>query len=108
MIIATKLHIPRPRTALVTRHRLLRRLHEGLDCELTLVTAPAGYGKTTLLSEWAMTIEHPSAWVSLDQGDNDRMRFWQPAPKSTSQSRQKGPIALCKTAVAAYGNRAVQ
>ncbi|WP_230202418.1 LuxR C-terminal-related transcriptional regulator [Paenibacillus ihumii] len=76
VIIATKLHIPRPRSALVTRHRLLHRLHEGLDCELTLVTAPAGYGKTTLLSEWVMTMEHSSAWVSLDQGDNDRMRFW--------------------------------
>lgn len=76
MIIATKLHIPRSRSALVARSRLTRRLHEGLDRTLTLITAPAGYGKTTLLGEWVMTLENPVAWVSLDQGDNDRMRFW--------------------------------
>lgn len=76
MIIATKLHIPRPRTALITRPRLIHRLKEGLNRALTLVTAPAGYGKTTLLSEWAEVLESPVAWVSLDMGDNDRLRFW--------------------------------
>lgn len=76
MIIATKLHIPRPRSALVARPRLIHRLHEGLNCALTVVTAPAGYGKTTLLSEWAMTMDSPVAWVSLDQGDNRSMCFW--------------------------------
>lgn len=76
MIIATKLHIPRPRTTVVTRPRLIRRLNEGMSRVLTLVTAPAGYGKTTLLSEWTMTMEFPVAWVTLDQGDNDRIRFW--------------------------------
>ena len=76
MIIATKLHIPRSRSTLVARPRLSRRLHEGLDRTLTLITAPAGYGKTTLLGEWVMTLDNPVAWVSLDHGDNDRMRFW--------------------------------
>ncbi|HAG01549.1 LuxR C-terminal-related transcriptional regulator [Paenibacillus lactis] len=76
MIIATKLHIPRSRSSLVVRSRLTRRLHEGLDRTLTLISAPAGYGKTTLLGEWVMTLENPVAWVSLDQGDNDRTRFW--------------------------------
>lgn len=76
MIIATKLHIPQSRSELVVRSRLIHRLHEGLERTLTLITAPAGYGKTTLLGEWAMTLEKPVAWVSLDQGDNDRMRFW--------------------------------
>ncbi|GIP30803.1 LuxR C-terminal-related transcriptional regulator [Paenibacillus sp. J2TS4] len=76
MIIATKLHIPRSRSVLVARSRLTRRLHEGLDRTLTLITAPAGYGKTTLLGEWVMTLENPVAWVSHDQGDNVRMRFW--------------------------------
>ncbi|MFD0961581.1 LuxR C-terminal-related transcriptional regulator [Paenibacillus chungangensis] len=76
MIIATKLHIPRQRSALVTRPRLIHRLNEGLNRALTLVTAPAGYGKTTLLSEWATIVDTPVAWVSLDQGENDRMRFW--------------------------------
>lgn len=76
MIVSTKLHIPRSRSVLVARPRLIHRLQEGLDCELTLVTAPAGYGKTMLLSEWTMMMECPVAWVSLDLGDNDRMRFW--------------------------------
>lgn len=76
MIIATKLHIPRLRTEIVTRPRLTRRLHEGLNGALTMIAAPAGYGKTTLLSEWAMSLEGPVAWVSMDMGDNDRMRFW--------------------------------
>lgn len=76
MIIATKLHILKPQTTSVARPRLMHRLHEGLNRALTLVTAPAGYGKTTLLSEWAMTMDRPVAWVSLDQGDNDSMRFW--------------------------------
>lgn len=76
MIVVTKLHIPQPRTSLVTRTRLIQRLHEGLDRTLTLITAPAGYGKTTLLSEWANTLKCPVAWVSMDSGDNDRIRFW--------------------------------
>lgn len=76
MIITTKLHIPRSRSAFVARSRLTCRLHEGLDRTLTLITAPAGYGKTTLLGEWVMTLGNPVAWVSLDHGDNDRMRFW--------------------------------
>lgn len=76
VIIPTKLHIPRPRTELISRTRLLRRLSEGLHCALTLVTSPAGYGKTTALGEWAMMQETPVAWVSLDQGDNDPNRFW--------------------------------
>ena len=76
MIIPTKLHIPHARSEMVERSRLIRRLHEGLERTLTLITAPAGYGKTTLLGEWAKTLENPVAWVSLDQGDNDRMRFW--------------------------------
>lgn len=76
MIIATKLHAPRPRTPIVARSRLVRQLHEGLNHALTLVTAPAGYGKTTLLSEWSTALDGPVGWISLDRGDNDRARFW--------------------------------
>lgn len=76
IIIATKLHIPQLRSTIVERERLIRRLDEGLDHELTLITAPAGYGKTTLLSEWAMKLHQSVAWVSLDQRDNDLARFW--------------------------------
>lgn len=75
-IITTKLHIPRSRSPLVVRYRLFDKLSEGLGRRLTLIHAPAGYGKTTLLSEWSARLGVPVAWVSLDQGDQDRIRFW--------------------------------
>jgi LuxR family maltose regulon positive regulatory protein len=59
----------------VSRHRLLKRLNEGLYRKLTLISAPAGFGKTTLVSEWVAFIEQPIAWLSLDEGDNDTARF---------------------------------
>lgn len=97
-ILATKLYIPPPRAQLVSRPRLVARLNAGLQCKLTLVAAPAGFGKTTLLSAWiyqqaeagaqneevnaavhhpSSFIPHPSkvAWLSLDAGDNDLPRF---------------------------------
>ena len=76
-LLATKLYVPRSRPELVSRTRLLERLAEGTTTrELTLVCAPAGFGKTTLLSEWAKTSDRPVAWLSLDEGDNDPVRFW--------------------------------
>jgi LuxR family transcriptional regulator, maltose regulon positive regulatory protein len=75
-LLATKLYVPRSRPELVSRTRLLERLAEGTMRELTLVCAPAGFGKTTLLSEWAKTSDRPVAWLSLDEGDNDPVRFW--------------------------------
>src|SRR5205085_10848392 len=77
----TKLALPRPRPLLVPREPLLARLDEGLQHKLTLVSAPAGFGKTTLVSEWiaARSERHEAlavAWVSLDAGDNDPVRFW--------------------------------
>jgi LuxR family maltose regulon positive regulatory protein len=76
-LLTTKLHIPPPRPNLVERRRLIERLDESLrlGCKLTLVSAPAGFGKTTLLSEWVGAIERPVAWLSLDEGDNDPARF---------------------------------
>jgi LuxR family maltose regulon positive regulatory protein len=80
-ILTTKLHIPSPRPNLVPRQRLLERLDQGLQCRLTLVSAPAGFGKTTLLSEWIRGLQtggSPSiraAWISLDEADNDPARF---------------------------------
>jgi LuxR family maltose regulon positive regulatory protein len=52
------------------------RLQQGLAYKLILVSAPAGYGKTTVLCEWLATWGQPSAWISLDKGDNDPARFW--------------------------------
>ncbi len=69
------LYIPSPRSNLVSRPRLIERLNAGLHRKLTLVSAPAGFGKTTLLSEWVAGCGRPVAWVSLDEGDNDLVRF---------------------------------
>ncbi len=76
-ILATKLYIPPPRPKVVLRPRLIERLNEGLSasCKLTLISAPAGFGKTTLVSEWVAGCERPVAWLSLDEGDNDPTRF---------------------------------
>ncbi len=74
-ILATKLYIPRLRPEVVSRPRLLGRLNEGLHRNLTLISAPAGFGKTTLVSQWVEGIERPIAWLSLDEGENDPTRF---------------------------------
>jgi LuxR family maltose regulon positive regulatory protein len=74
-ILATKLYIPPPRPKVVLRSRLIERLNEGLRGKLTLISAPAGFGKTTLVSEWVAGCGRPVAWLSLDEGDNDPTRF---------------------------------
>src|SRR6266700_6793057 len=74
-ILATKLYIPRLRPNVVLRHRLIERLNEGLSCKLTLISAPAGFGKTTLVSEWLAGCKLSAAWLALDEGDNDLACF---------------------------------
>src|SRR5260370_24449031 len=74
-ILATKLYIPPPRPHVVSHPRLIERLNEGLHRKLILISAPAGFGKTTLVSEWLAGCERPAAWLSLDAGDNDPTRF---------------------------------
>ncbi len=74
-ILATKLYIPPLRPNVVIRPRLLERLNEGLHRNLILISAPAGFGKTTLVSEWVVGCQRPAAWLSLDEGDNDPTRF---------------------------------
>jgi LuxR family maltose regulon positive regulatory protein len=75
-LLATKLSIPPARSRLVQRTRLFERLDAGLSSRLVLVSAPAGFGKTTLLGEWARSRNQPVAWLSLDKGDNNPARFW--------------------------------
>ncbi len=84
-LLATKCYIPRIRGDLVRRPRLVAQLQQGLHCPLTVISAPAGFGKTTLLGEWYAAVggtpgdEAPVyqlAWVALDEGDNDPVRFW--------------------------------
>src|SRR5256886_3195595 len=74
-ILATKLYLPRLRPNVVIRPRLLERLNEGLHRNLTLISAPAGFGKTTLVSQWLAGGSRPTAWLSLDEGENDLTRF---------------------------------
>jgi LuxR family maltose regulon positive regulatory protein len=78
-LLETKLHVPRGRRGLVARPRLIERLSRGAESALTLVSAPAGFGKTTLLTEWLADTPadgRSAAWLSLDQPDNDPARFW--------------------------------
>jgi LuxR family transcriptional regulator, maltose regulon positive regulatory protein len=74
--LATKFKIPQIRRDLLRRPRLIERLNAALDRELTLVCTPAGFGKTTLLAEWAANASFRVAWLSLDHEENDSMRFW--------------------------------
>jgi LuxR family maltose regulon positive regulatory protein len=74
-LLTTKLYIPPAGADLVERPRLLERLTEGQGRKLTLISAPAGFGKTTLVTQWLGAAGRPSAWLSLDEGDNDPARF---------------------------------
>ncbi len=74
-VLVTKLFIPPARPEVIARPRLLERLDEGLARKLTLVSAPAGFGKSTLVASWAARCGRPAAWLSLDAGDNDPIRF---------------------------------
>ena len=77
-LLATKFYFPAIRNSFVPRPHLLERLDTGLQGPLTLIAAPAGYGKTTLMSEWraGQGREKPVAWLSLEDSDNDPARFW--------------------------------
>lgn len=76
-LLATKFFIPPPQANLVRRQRLLDRLDESVrdGKRLTLISTPAGYGKTTLLGEWLQRSNYPKVWLSLDDGDNDPVKF---------------------------------
>lgn len=74
-LLSTKTQIPPLRAGFLQRPRLVERLNRGLTCKFTLVSTPAGYGKTTLLSGWVRGIAEPAAWLSLDKRDGDLARF---------------------------------
>jgi len=74
-LLTTKLYIPKINVN-VSRPRLYERLNQGLKCKLTLISAPTGFGKSTLMTGWLFESDHSVAWISLDEGDNDPVRFW--------------------------------
>src|SRR5206468_10192374 len=78
-LLETKLHAPARRRGVVPRSRLTDQLDLGAGSRLTLISAPAGFGKTTLLADWltaAPADRRPVAWLSLDPGDNEPKSFW--------------------------------
>jgi LuxR family transcriptional regulator, maltose regulon positive regulatory protein len=86
-LLATKLRLPQRQPGFVSRQRLLDRLDEALARGLTLVCAPAGFGKTTLLADWIRRGRRPTAWLSLDAADSDPARFWQHAVAALDRAR---------------------
>lgn len=74
-LLRTKLFTPPLRSNLVPRPQLIDRMNDGRQGKLTLISAPAGFGKTTLTLTWLQQMDWPAAWLSLDEGDNDPLRF---------------------------------
>ena len=99
-IIHTKLYLPRRRDATVPRPRLSEPLRRGFHARLTLVSASAGFGKTTLLTTWLeaqASPDHVTAWLSLDQTDNDPTTFWTyviAALQAVAPADESGLLAL--------------
>jgi len=85
-ILLSKLRVPRSIAQHVSRPHLIARLNEGMAGKATFLTAPAGYGKTTLVSEWARQTNVPIGWLSLDEKDNDLVRFWRYVTASIEQA----------------------
>ena len=75
-VLTTKLYFPPQRPNLLPRPRLTAELSKGLGRSLTLISAPAGFGKTTLVSDWLRELDRPATWLSLDEGDNDPVCFF--------------------------------
>src|SRR3954469_16894818 len=96
--MSTQLYVPKLRRSPVTRGRLLDKLRHGAEARLTLVSAPAGFGKTTLLAEWFEQApgERSAAWLSLDSADNDPVSFWTYV------------VTALQTAVPAVGSKALE
>ena len=114
LLLATKLAIPPVRSGLVPRPHLFQRLEASLEHPLTLLAAPAGFGKTALLSAWARERQRSLAWVSLDSSDNDPAQFWSyalsaldalhPGLGATALSLQSAQTAPIETVLAALIN----
>jgi LuxR family transcriptional regulator, maltose regulon positive regulatory protein len=99
-MLLTKLHIPSVGISIVHRSELFENLNTGLNRKLILVSAPAGFGKTTVVSDWISQNKIPAAWLSLDSGDNDPVTFLSyiiSGIQSISKEFGQGAIALLNT-----------
>ena len=118
-LVETKLFLPSLRPGLVPRPRLLERLDRGLGAKLMLVSAPAGFGKSTLLVEWLTAAESRAgatvrgAWLALDAADNDPARFWRyvvaatgVSPIRSSSRPRHGPLTAIATVATAASSPA--
>ncbi|RJX41736.1 LuxR family transcriptional regulator [Paenibacillus pinisoli] len=85
-LLKAKITAPRLREGLIERSRLLQGLNRSLEGKLAIVCAPAGFGKSTLLGQWAISSNCDTAWLSLDQMDNDAVRFWRYAAAALAGS----------------------
>ena len=107
-LLWSKFHIPHIKPHLVCRPRLLNLLDEGLGKKLIILSAPAGFGKTSLVADWLASVSHPAAWITLDEEDNDFARFIQylvagvqkldPAIDNTAVELLLSPQPMLKTA----------
>jgi LuxR family maltose regulon positive regulatory protein len=98
ILLATKFHIPPVHGKLIHRPHLIQRLNDGVaQCHrLTLISAPAGYGKSTLLSEWASQVGMPVAWLSLEKAENIPTRFWTYFVTALSSNPHLNQAAFCE------------
>jgi LuxR family transcriptional regulator, maltose regulon positive regulatory protein len=107
-LLATKVSIPRTRPDRLARAQLLARLNEGMARKLILLCAPAGFGKTTLLADWAASANWAVAWLSLDPDDNDPARFWRYVVAALDRAReglgeQLLPLLTAPTPLSGHG-----
>lgn len=95
-LIATKLHIPTYGSDLLHRHQLVEEIDEVGMARVILICAPAGFGKTTAVSQWISSAGKPAGWLSLDESDSDPARFWRYLAKAISAGRRKRAGSLLR------------
>ncbi|MBO9609598.1 MAG: hypothetical protein J7639_26820, partial [Paenibacillaceae bacterium] len=106
ILLHAKISPPVARMNLVARQRLVESLEDGARGRLTLLIAPAGFGKTTTLSQWAQQTVNATAWLSLGEADNDPVRFWRYAGQALADAlppeTSERALQLVRTARSAW------
>lgn len=107
-LIATKLHVPKYGSDLLHRYQLLEQINEAGNARLILICAPAGFGKTTAVSQWTQSCGKPTGWISLDESDNDPVRFWRYFARAIDIARAGSELASSSLQHAQYTATAEQ